>query len=308
MSVAKRFLAMCMALAACLAAAVCMAPRAAAGQRFTIAYTGGIGVYPRSGPSMSSQHVGAALPEGSSVEVACELEGELVDNNTTPATKIWERLSDGTHIPNAYINSGADGWTPGVPRCDQAATTSSPSPSASPSSRYDAAASVAWAKEHYTDPARFKSNRGDCTWFVSQALWNGGMPKSDDWTDISGDLTKIPNPLDYGWRGVTLAGRYAPALRNYLVKAKLAEERQISWSDNTAAGASVGDLITYDFEGDGELDHFAIVSSLNESGFPSVTEHGKANRYWSWSEFSAPAGWFEKKYPSSRAYLLKITF
>ena len=85
MSVAKRFLAMCMALAACLAAAVCMAPRAAAGQRFTIAYTGGIGVYPRSGPSMSSQHVGAALPEGSSVEVACELEGELVDNNTTPA-------------------------------------------------------------------------------------------------------------------------------------------------------------------------------------------------------------------------------
>ena len=117
MSIAKRFLAMCMALAACLAAAVCMAPRAAAGQRFTIAYTGGIGVYPRSGPSMSSQHAGAALPEGSSVDVACELEGELVDNNTTPATKIWERLSDGTHIPNAYINSGADGWTPGVPRC-----------------------------------------------------------------------------------------------------------------------------------------------------------------------------------------------
>ena len=119
MSIVKRFLAMCMALAACLAAAVCMAPRAAAGQRFTIAYTGGIGVYPRSGPSMSSQHAGAALPEGSSVDVACELEGELVDNNTTPATKIWERLSDGTHIPNAYINSGADGWTPGVPRCEK---------------------------------------------------------------------------------------------------------------------------------------------------------------------------------------------
>ena len=98
----------------CLAAAVCMAPRAAAGQRFTIAYTGGIGVYPRSGPSMGSQRVGAALPEGSSVEVACELEGELVDNNTTPATKIWERLSDGTYVSNAYTNTGVEGWTPGV--------------------------------------------------------------------------------------------------------------------------------------------------------------------------------------------------
>jgi lipoprotein len=117
MSIVKRFLAMCMALAACLAAAVCMAPRAAAGQRFTIAYTGGIGVYPRVAPSMAASHAGAALPEGASVDVECELEGRVVNNGVTPATNIWERLSDGTYLANAYINSGVDGWTPGVPKC-----------------------------------------------------------------------------------------------------------------------------------------------------------------------------------------------
>lgn len=304
MSVAKRFMVMFMALAACLAAAVCMAPRAAAGQRFTIAYTGGIGVYPRSGPSMGSQRVGAALPEGSSVEVACELEGELVDNNTTPATKIWERLSDGTHIPNAYINSGADGWTPGVPRCDQ-----SPDPQPKENaSAYNPVAAANWAKEHAYDTPRFSGN--DCTWFVSQALWNGGMQKTDRWTDYSTDDEQTrngPKP------GPTRAARLADDLFHYLTSSGQVKLKQISWSDNTAAGAEVGDLIFYNLNmhDPEDLDHVAIVTGINSDGYPVISQHtaGARDKYWSWSE--AYNTWIEKayhheKYGPPKAYLIKI--
>lgn len=84
--------------------------------QYRIAWTG-IGIYPRSGPSMDSAKVGAALPDGATVSIACELEGQAVSNGYNIST-VWERLSDGSHLPNAFMDTAVDGWTPGVPRCD----------------------------------------------------------------------------------------------------------------------------------------------------------------------------------------------
>jgi hypothetical protein len=84
---------------------------------YPIAWTD-IGIYPREGPSMESGRVGSALSNGTTVSIECETTGQSVDNGFAP-TSIWERLSDGTYLPNAFIYTGVDGWTPGIPRCDE---------------------------------------------------------------------------------------------------------------------------------------------------------------------------------------------
>ena len=68
----------------------------------------------------------------------------------------------------------------------------------------------------------------------------------------------------------------------------------------------LGDVIGYDWKGrpDGILDHLAIVTSLNQYGYPSVTQHSPSRtRYWSWD----PAGnWIQVTHPGSRVYLIHI--
>lgn len=116
----RRIASICaVALTTTIASVVTAIPAVAVSQ-YTIAWTG-IGIYPRSGPSMDSAKVATALPDGATVSIACELEGQAVSNGYNVST-VWERLSDGTHLPNAFIDSGVDGWTPGIPRCDAAPT------------------------------------------------------------------------------------------------------------------------------------------------------------------------------------------
>lgn len=79
-----------------------------------------IGIYPRAGTSMAAGKVGAALSEGAGVEIACEMYGETVDNGYAPSD-VWAMLPDGTYLPTAFVYTGYDGRTAGVPLCDAAA-------------------------------------------------------------------------------------------------------------------------------------------------------------------------------------------
>jgi hypothetical protein len=89
---------------------------ASAATQFRVAWTG-IGVYPRSGPSMDTTKVGAALPDGAIVDVDCETTGTTMTDTAGYVSDIWERLTDGTYIANVFVNTGVDGWTPGIPVC-----------------------------------------------------------------------------------------------------------------------------------------------------------------------------------------------
>lgn len=99
-------------------------PAARAEQAYPIAFTNGIGIYPRTAPSMDAARNGSALPEGTMVTIECELEGPPVSNDMATIS-IWAKTSHG-YLPNAYIRTGVDSWTPGVPRCEQLAEPAGP--------------------------------------------------------------------------------------------------------------------------------------------------------------------------------------
>lgn len=290
-----------------------LASPAAADTTFRVEWTR-IGIYPRSGPSMDSARFGTpALSDGTPISVRCEQEGQTV-SSTAGTSPIWERLSDGSWLPNVFVFTGADSWSPGVPRCD--APPPAPAPGAGqqpPRQTYDRGAAVSWALQHVQDAERYHDS--DCTWFVSQALWAGGLPRTGDWTDSSFDLFKLARKVD--WPGPTKAAAQANAFKDTIVREGFATITEVAWSDNTAGGAQPGDVIAYDWNkgpnnrdkgSDGLVDHLAIVTSVNEHGYPSVSQHTspRTNRYWSWD----PAGdgsWIEYSYPTARVYLIHVT-
>ncbi len=261
-----------------------------------------IGIYPRTSPSMSSDRAARAIPDGTLVHIECELEGSPVDNGSGAST-VWERLTNGTYLPNAFINTGVDGYTPGIPRCGESEADSR----RTGYFRYGAASNA----QHWALTPSFIPG-GDCTYFVSLSLWDGGgLPETDEWSNDSSDRSKWGSRRLYP--GVTVAAINADAFVNYMTTSGTAERREIRWSDNTAAGAELGDVIAYDWESasgrpgaDGRIDHLAMVTKFNGDGFPLVSQHtpGQLNRYWSYSE--SADDWIENAKPGARAYLIHI--
>ena len=105
-------------------AAVVGSPAHADEHQLTVAFTNSQGIHPRSSPSMAASEVGNVVPDGGTVSVVCETEGEAVSNGVA-TINIWEKLSDGTYLPNAVFSTGTDGRTPGVPACGDTATAPS---------------------------------------------------------------------------------------------------------------------------------------------------------------------------------------
>jgi hypothetical protein len=174
---------------------------------------------------------------------------------------------------------------------------------------YNRTVAANWARVNWNNPngSRFYGPNRDCTYFVSQALWAGSIPKNADWTDASIDVNKL---AARSWiPGPTKNAALADRLKNYLVDSRIATIQEIKWSDNTAGGAQIGDIIGYDWDGpkaDGFMDHLAMVTSLNAQGYPSVTQHSpsRRDRYWSWDE--ANSKWIQTVKPKSRVYLIHI--
>ncbi|MGV9712277.1 amidase domain-containing protein [Gordonia sp. NPDC003424] len=145
----------------------------------------------------------------------------------------------------------------------------------------------------------------DCTYFVSSALWMV-LSETPEWTSSSSDerllASSLMNP------GPTKAAAAADYFAKYMVASGTATSSRITWSDNTAHGAQLGDVIAYDWDGkaDGSIDHLAIVTGFASDGYPLVTQHSpsRRNRGWSWD----PSGnnWIEFTHPGSAAFLIHI--
>lgn len=97
----------------------------------------------------------------------------------------------------------------------------------------------------------------DCTNFVSQALYAGGMVT---WRNWSGDYNWFYDDYrpTHSWGG---AHNF---YRHWRYRADLAPK------DTDLA---VGDAVNADFSGDGHIDHTAIVTAHTSAGRPLVTQH-----------------------------------
>lgn len=139
---------------------------------------------------------------------------------------------------------------------------------------------VAYALRHWNDPNPRFANMdasgagGDCTNFTSQALLAGGWPMDfrgtgydrEWWYRRRGD-----DPFDAAaddWWSCTWS---LPENQFQYLSLNHAETVDLRRSPEQARRLRLGDLVFYDWDGDGRLDHGSIVTAFDRFGRPLVT-------------------------------------
>lgn len=136
---------------------------------------------------------------------------------------------------------------------------------------YDREAAVRYANEWWNgrNPA-FPSFDDDCTNYISQCLLAGGAP-----------MHGYPNRESGWWMrgGVwSFSWSVAHSLRWYLASSKKGlTARQVK----SAEELTLGDVIAYDFQGDGRFDHSTIVTA-KDGAVPLVNAHTYDTQYHQW--------------------------
>ncbi|MCA0969785.1 amidase domain-containing protein [Halobacillus litoralis] len=118
----------------------------------------------------------------------------------------------------------------------------------------------------------------DCTNYISQCLRAGGAPmwgqpnRSKGWWYGSGNWS-------YSWAVAHALRWYLSGSRKGLTATEVSSADQLS----------LGDVICYDFEGDGRFNHNTIVVKKDANGMPLVNAHtsNSRHRYWAYEDSTA---------------------
>ena len=155
-----------------------------------------------------------------------------------------------------------------------------------------------------------------CTWFVSNALWAGGFPKSPTWTDAGshGTIQKRPG---------TVTAWAVPEFVQYMK-----DNFSTAWeplglltnTNNAVPDAQPGDIIAYDWGDGGGISHVSFVVDIAPGQYPIVSEWGQSpytliygrsftspyqKRGWTYSELNGK--WLQDVHGGNvHAYLLHI--
>jgi hypothetical protein len=124
----------------------------------------------------------------------------------------------------------------------------------------------------------YKKFENDCTNFISQCLHVGGAPMRGYPNRGNGWWLQQAN-WSYSWA-------VANSLRLYLALSKAGlRSKEVSSPDQLL----LGDVICYDFEGDGRYNHNTIVTGKDAYGMPLVNAHtyNSRMRYWAYEDSSA---------------------
>ncbi|WP_339197286.1 amidase domain-containing protein [Solibacillus sp. FSL R5-0449] len=131
-------------------------------------------------------------------------------------------------------------------------------------STYNRAAAVDYANRWWDSfNPEYPVFRDDCTNFISQCLRAGGAPmrgapnRGQGWWMIG-----QPERWSYSWS-------VAHSLRWYL---ETSTQGLRATRVNSASELQLGDIIFYDFTGDGRIDHSTIVTRIKQ-GVPYVNAH-----------------------------------
>jgi|SRR5579875_1225128 len=144
---------------------------------------------------------------------------------------------------------------------------------------YDRLRAVQYAERWWNsyNPA-YKKFENDCTNFISQCLRAGGAPMRGYPKRDAGWWLQTHN-WSYSWA-------IAHSLRLYLAHSKLGlRAKEVASPDQLL----LGDVICYDFEGDGRFNHNTIVTGKDADGMPLVNAHtyNSRQRYWAYEDSSA---------------------
>jgi hypothetical protein len=145
--------------------------------------------------------------------------------------------------------------------------------------KYDRLKAVQYAERWWNDynPAYEKFDV-DCTNYISQCLHAGGAPMS-----ISSNRAKGWWMKQHNW---SFSWTVANSMRWYLPGAKSGlRAREVDHPEEL----QLGDVICYDFQGDGRFDHTTIVTKKDQDGMPLVNSHtyNSRMRYWAYEDSTA---------------------
>ncbi|MFX3618206.1 MAG: amidase domain-containing protein [Sporolactobacillus sp.] len=122
----------------------------------------------------------------------------------------------------------------------------------------------------------------DCTNFISQCLYAGGIPMWGMPVRGRGWWQQQTN-WSFSWTVANSLRWYLSSSGNIIGTAEVEQADQLV----------PGDVICYDFEGDGNWNHNTMVTSLDPSGEPLVNAHTYDTRNRPWPYTDSPA-WTEK--------------
>jgi hypothetical protein len=147
--------------------------------------------------------------------------------------------------------------------------------------RYNRMGTVEYANRWWNsaNPAYYKME-DDCTAFASQCLFAGGAPmhytgkRGSGWWYVGRDHQQ--ELWSYSWA-------VAHALKTYVLNGTVGlHGRPVSGPQQL----ELGDMICYDWDGDGRFTHNTIVTAKDAAGMPLVNAHttNSSNRYWSYRD------------------------
>ncbi|MBO0993574.1 amidase domain-containing protein [Bacillus sp. SD088] len=144
---------------------------------------------------------------------------------------------------------------------------------------YDRLKAVQYAEKWWDDynPA-YEKFEVDCTNFISQCLHVGGAPMRGHPNRGKGWWYQNKN-WSYSWS-------VANALKTHLGNSTIGLRAQ---EMNDPRELKLGDVICYDFQGDGRFDHNTVVTGKDAAGEPLVNAHtyNSRMRYWAYEDSTA---------------------
>lgn len=170
-----------------------------------------------------------------------------------------------------------------------------------------------WALKHSMDTP---PNAGSCTWFVSNALWQGDLRETSEWNDNLRGIQRDADDIlqqgsDFAWK--------TPEFMAYMNSLPYIDARWLGYlksGDYNVPMAKKGDVIVYDWDGKGSPDHAVLVTGAakDNPSYPLVSgwseDGGKSSQYvkrgWTWSEKSSR--WISsiKGSENTQAWLLHV--
>ncbi|WP_205599218.1 amidase domain-containing protein [Oceanobacillus halotolerans] len=141
---------------------------------------------------------------------------------------------------------------------------------------YDRLAAVKYAERWWNSyNPDYKQFDVDCTNFISQSLHAGGAPMHGAPNRNQGWWYQDDN-WSYSWSVAHSFRWYMSGATNGLKGTEV----------ESASDLKPGDVICYDFEGDGKWDHTTIVVANDNEGMPLVNAHtdNSRHRYWSYED------------------------